>query len=349
MTSDAKIGLLLGLVFIFIIAFVINGLPRLRHEPESNQLTINSADKIVEPQTTSIALPVGTEKNEQLLQWTAPAASQQMASASRPAETPQQSAYDQQIRSITPLPKEPLIAKDVLIGLPVQPAAESIKPANPPVSTGPSLLDKLIGPASQPASKSVESTSEPAGDNSASSEAAKAPQPEPKPAATKPQRPKPASQTDAGWPKKYRVRDGDSLALIAKKFYGPEQGNRLANIQAIFEANKQTLKSPDQILVGQELLIPAPKPVKTATKPENVFPSSLVEKVTSIGSRHLRGNKKGDSGRFYVVKEGDRLWDIAERKLGAALRYKEIIKLNPQLQKDPDNLVPGMRLKLPER
>ena len=30
MTSDAKIGLLLGLVFIFVIAFVINGLPSLR-------------------------------------------------------------------------------------------------------------------------------------------------------------------------------------------------------------------------------------------------------------------------------------------------------------------------------
>lgn len=27
MTSDAKIGLLLGLVFIFVIAFIINGLP----------------------------------------------------------------------------------------------------------------------------------------------------------------------------------------------------------------------------------------------------------------------------------------------------------------------------------
>ena len=30
MTSDAKIGLLLGLIFIFVIAFVINGLPSLR-------------------------------------------------------------------------------------------------------------------------------------------------------------------------------------------------------------------------------------------------------------------------------------------------------------------------------
>ena len=39
MTSDAKIGLILGLVFIFIIAFIINGLPKLRGETDSNELT----------------------------------------------------------------------------------------------------------------------------------------------------------------------------------------------------------------------------------------------------------------------------------------------------------------------
>ena len=41
MTSDAKIGLLLGLVFIFIIAFVINGLPGLHQKDDSNKLTTN--------------------------------------------------------------------------------------------------------------------------------------------------------------------------------------------------------------------------------------------------------------------------------------------------------------------
>ena len=39
MTSDAKVGLLLGLVFIFIIAFLINGLPRFRSENNSELTT----------------------------------------------------------------------------------------------------------------------------------------------------------------------------------------------------------------------------------------------------------------------------------------------------------------------
>ena len=41
MTSDAKIGLLLGLVFIFVIAFVINGLPSFRDATNSSELTTN--------------------------------------------------------------------------------------------------------------------------------------------------------------------------------------------------------------------------------------------------------------------------------------------------------------------
>ena len=49
MTSDAKIGLLLGLVFIFIIAFIINGLPRFRSNTNNNKLTTNMVNSQNEP------------------------------------------------------------------------------------------------------------------------------------------------------------------------------------------------------------------------------------------------------------------------------------------------------------
>jgi LysM repeat protein len=41
MTSDTKIGLLLGLIFIFVIAFLINGLPSLKASAHGNELTYN--------------------------------------------------------------------------------------------------------------------------------------------------------------------------------------------------------------------------------------------------------------------------------------------------------------------
>jgi nucleoid-associated protein YgaU len=43
MTRDAKVGLILGLVFIFVIAFIINGLPGIRGRSDGNELTRNMA------------------------------------------------------------------------------------------------------------------------------------------------------------------------------------------------------------------------------------------------------------------------------------------------------------------
>ncbi len=58
MTSDAKIGLLLGLVFIFIIAFIINGLPRFRSNTNNNELTTN----MVNSQNDSIGIAARERK-----------------------------------------------------------------------------------------------------------------------------------------------------------------------------------------------------------------------------------------------------------------------------------------------
>ena len=50
----------------------------------------------------------------------------------------------------------------------------------------------------------------------------------------------------------YKVQPGDTLSKIAKEFYGnANQYNR------IFEANRDKLDNPDQIRVGQELVIPS--------------------------------------------------------------------------------------------
>ncbi len=46
MTSDAKIGLLLSLIFIFIIAFIINGLPNFFRGTDSNKLTQDYLNKL---------------------------------------------------------------------------------------------------------------------------------------------------------------------------------------------------------------------------------------------------------------------------------------------------------------
>ena len=90
------------------------------------------------------------------------------------------------------------------------------------------------------------------------------------------------------WPKIHIVCKGDNLADVAKKFYGPKEGNRRANIKRIFEANSKALESPDKIYPGQKLIIPplwASTPDKNSV--ESIFPDSMFEVVDSIGRRHL--------------------------------------------------------------
>jgi hypothetical protein len=49
----------------------------------------------------------------------------------------------------------------------------------------------------------------------------------------------------------YEVVSGDTLSKIAKKYYGDA-----AQYSKIFEANKDQLKDPDKIQVGQKLKVP---------------------------------------------------------------------------------------------
>jgi nucleoid-associated protein YgaU len=168
----------------------------------------------------------------------------------------------------------------------------------------------------------------------------------------KPETAKPAT------PKFYVVEDGDSISSIAKKFYGEKEGNKTANINAIFEANRKTLASIDELQVGQKLM-PLPgssAPVPTAS---GVLSGPGFTKVDSIGQRHLpEGTEKPavttkavspKSGSVYTVKEGDSLWRIASEQLGDGNRYKEIVKLNGGVLSNEDDLQVGMQLKMPAR
>ncbi len=55
MTSDAKIGLLLGLVFIFIIAILVNGIPKLGRSEPTNELTTDTNIIRLRSETPAIA------------------------------------------------------------------------------------------------------------------------------------------------------------------------------------------------------------------------------------------------------------------------------------------------------
>jgi nucleoid-associated protein YgaU len=60
-------------------------------------------------------------------------------------------------------------------------------------------------------------------------------------------------------------------------------------------------------------------------------------------------NTQRTATTVYIVKEGDSLWEIAASQLGDGNRYKEIMKLNPNVSTDAKNLAVGTKLKMPTR
>jgi len=281
MTSDAKIGLLLGLVFIFIIAFIIKGLPTFRNSANNNELTIVGGRN--NP-------PAFGAKEREVINRTEQIAKQP------PAETQISATNEQDTRYAAPLPQSTLAVEEINV-------VESAAPGQP------SPVDKE--------GKNLE---------------------------VEPIKP--------GLPKFYVVNEGDSLASIARKFYGGEEGNKRVNIERIFKVNQKVLKSLDEIYPGQKLVVPPLTAYQEDKKTDKgIFSGKIFKKVESIGQRHLSANgrqaKKND--RFYVVREDDTLWRIAAEQLGDGYRHAEITRMNADVLEDQDNLPVGLRLKLPSQ
>lgn len=143
----------------------------------------------------------------------------------------------------------------------------------------------------------------------------------------------------------YTVKDGDNLAKIAKKVFGEELGNKNAMVKKIFEANRNSLSTPDNIMVGQKLLIPSPEPVDAKVVQKDLESTGMFDKVKNMINRP---SAKKEPAKLYVVKDGDSLWTIAEKILSDGKRFTDIAKLNRNLIPDGESLSVGMRLKLPQ-
>ena len=96
MTSDAKIGLLLGLVFIFVIAFIINGLPNFQRQTDNNELTTN----MVSFKDDSLGVADKERKAQEELNW----AEMLEKKSFDPAQFKSPLSDDKEIRSVLALP-----------------------------------------------------------------------------------------------------------------------------------------------------------------------------------------------------------------------------------------------------
>ena len=316
MTSDAKIGLLLGLVFIFIIAFIINGLPKLRGESDSNELT-----EIMMKNNPPAGIGGWERKADEVLSPPPQMAEQAVEPRPTSDNSPLTASDNAYVRYAVPIPGYGSLLRD---SHSPQESQNLVGPVRAPEDNL-SVPKPAIADTSQPVQKTIEPTTT---------------------VVIRPvQLPKPAE------PKTHVVADGETLALIAKKYYGLEQGNKRANITRIFEANRKLLKSPDDIFVGQKIVIPALPAVVSAKAPSSgPLSGPLFEPVKSVGQKNPSpGAESKEPGRFYTVKEGDSLWTISADQLANGIRYKEIAKLNADVLPNEDDMRVGIQLKLPPK
>lgn len=365
MTSDAKIGLLLGLIFIFVIAFVINGLPSLRPPiskvgattispgtdvdftsvtGETERAVSSLPEMLGQPRTGGEPAPVEEPK---------PAIQEPTPVAQEPPQP--QVANNESVRSFLPLPSmerlldqlTPTIRKDQAATINVDTPGRAAEP--PSVSgrqTATAVPQPRLEPAAEP--KAPETPTKAADARELVKPATAVSKPVIIPGSTI-----------------YTTVSGDNLGVVAKKVYGPEEGNRVANIQRIFHANETTLKSADRVPVGMKLVIPPALPKLSTTPaapatPADVLPATLFErlKTTTTISEKLQSLSKGalaptpapaSDARWYTVQNGDSLWKIAASQLGNASRCDEIAKLNAEILKSRDALDVGMKLRLPPK
>jgi nucleoid-associated protein YgaU len=356
MTSDAKIGLLLGLVFIFVIAFIINGLPNLKPQ-QTIHANVPTIVGFSDPE-----VGVGGQAQAQAERdWSALANEQESAPV---VQTP--------VEQVAPMVQTPLQQPETANSQDVRyetllPGAEAVSPRTDsplsridnPLARIENLLERFTaGQQSQTTSTINMAPEQPATVERQPTVQTQQPRTEVRPTETvtrTAEQLRPAGTASARPVGKiYVVGEGESLSTVAKKVYGPEEGNRYVNINRIYEANKDILKSVHEVVAGQKLVIPPlPKPTANPNKPSDVLSRDLFEKVETINKRPAAQTQPqtapvaAGSFRWYTVQDGDNLWKIASSQLGAGARYDEIAKLNTDVLKNGEKLDLGMKIRLP--
>jgi nucleoid-associated protein YgaU len=139
----------------------------------------------------------------------------------------------------------------------------------------------------------------------------------------------------------HRVVDGDTLAKLAGRYLGgPERSYE------IFEANRDVLRSPDELPIGVLLKIPDP-----ASRPQVAAPGPMVdippEQLKAARQQQWQAAAAPAAPKNYRVQAGDTLATISQQLYGDAGRYGEIVEANRDKLSRPEDLREGMTLVIP--
>jgi LysM repeat protein len=317
MTRETKIGLLVGLAFIIVVAILLSDPVNNANEPPAaiadtinnvrQSTMVPAASAPANPGTTAIITPNRTPIHEQIL---------------TPTEAAQQTAQNEIHISAANPPLKPIITtpnQDDSLNM-QQASAGQENAIVPP--TPPGHPDALQEAAAKQGEKIV-----------------RADQPDQdSPGAASGQDDPPTPAAPAASKQHYTAQSGDSVSKMAARLMG---ANTKANRAAIIAANPSLKQNPDRVIVGAAYVIPAaaasPAPSDTDAQtpaPSDVAQAPAPDKLPT---------------RWYVVKPNDSLWRIATNEVGDSAAVAEIESLNKDVLKGSQTLQANMRLRLPPK
>lgn len=134
------------------------------------------------------------------------------------------------------------------------------------------------------------------------------------------------------------------------KFAFGSDGTVTVSGQVQQEADKAGIKKvlagmPGIKQVKQDLWVKgvAAKPAETAATTE-----TPVAKPTTLSSP-AAATEAAHSSTIYTVQPGDTLWKIARQHYGEGSKYMKIFEANQGILKNPDHILPGQELVIPEK
>jgi nucleoid-associated protein YgaU len=153
------------------------------------------------------------------------------------------------------------------------------------------------------------------------------------------------------------VQPGETLDRIARKHYGDR-----ALAKALGEYNKTRLAKDGTLRAGVTLRIPPVAVLRggerpaasgsradasvTPTRPGRSEEAARPSRSGSTDPSDATGSTGPSAPKFYTVRRGDTLMDIAKETLGTSKRFREILKANPGL--DEKSLKVGMKIRIPQ-
>ncbi len=364
MTRETKIGLLIGLGFIVVFAVLLSHtsgpVPIVEPRPIAMGTTPEGLRPVGAPAESS-RLPVGLSGH------TPPAASWPSPSESNQADGPRAIPASPEERPFDPLHEN---RRDVL--------ADASRPESGASTSNPlrglprpvvldgarRLTEGVLSPSSAQADASVATADVPQGRAELASATRVAP-----PRIVLPSERGQDARTDSSGAvvdageaqreapadtaaEEYVVQRGDTVVKIVKANYGSASPR---NIDYFVASNSDRIRDRNTIIEGQRLVIPQLPPELfepapgfdvrgTSSDAQQASSEQLAEAVRQVPSIPTAGRAEPQI-RLYEIKPNDTLGNIAQRELGSTAYWKEIQKLNPDI--DPRRMQPGTQIRLP--